>query len=44
MGVHAFLNVVSPKVDVIVRLEIELAYKYVVIQHINHYDVDPHHR
>ena len=37
MRVHAFRKDISPKINVIVRLEIELAYPNVVVQHVNRY-------
>ena len=34
---HAFPKSISPKVKLIARLEFELTYNYVAVQHINHY-------
>ena len=36
-GVHTFPMVISPKVNEIARLEIELAYYDVAFQYVNHY-------
>ena len=36
-GVHTFPKSISLKVNVIVRLEFELAYYNVADQHVNHY-------
>ena len=36
ISVHAFVNSISPKVNAIVRLESELAYYDVAIQHLSH--------
>ena len=35
--VYSFSNDISPKVDVITRLELELAYFEAAVQHFNHY-------
>ena len=37
MGVHTFPKDISLKMNVIVRLEFELAYNNVAVQHIYHY-------
>ena len=37
MGVHAFSKGISPKVNVIARLEFELAFYDVAVQNISHY-------
>ena len=34
---HSFPNGISPKVNVIARLEFELAYYVVTVQHFSHY-------
>ena len=36
-GAHTFPNGICPKVNVIDRLEFELAYGNVTVQHVNHY-------
>ena len=36
-GVHTFPKGISPKVNVIVQLEFELAYYDVAVQHVSHY-------
>ena len=35
--VHSFHGGISPKMNVIARLEIELAYYDVTVQHVSHY-------
>ena len=37
MGVHAFRQIIRPNVNVIVRLDFELDYFDVTIQHISYY-------
>ena len=39
---HAFPKAIIPKVNVIVRLEIELAYQTVADQHVSHYTTGTH--
>ena len=39
-GVHTFLNVINPKVNVIARLEFELADFDVVVLNFSHYKID----
>ena len=36
-GVHIFLKGISPKVNMIARLELELPYYNVAVQYVNHY-------
>ena len=38
--VHTFSKGISPKVNVIARLEFELAYFETAIQHLSHYTID----
>ena len=40
-GVHTFLKRIKPKINLIVRLEFELAYYDIVVQHVNHYATGP---
>ena len=40
-GVHTTLKNICPKVNVIARLEFELAYYHVAVQHISHYAIAP---
>ena len=39
-GVHAFVNVISLKVNVIAQPEIELAYYDVAVQHFSNYTTE----
>ena len=36
-GIHTFFKGISPKVNVIARLEFELAYYDIIVQHVSHY-------
>ena len=36
MDVHTFLKNISPKMNVIIRGEFELAYQDVTVKHVNH--------
>ena len=35
--IHTFAKSICPKGNVIVRLELEYVYHYIVVQHVNHY-------
>ena len=43
-GVHTFHKGISPKMIVITRLEFELAYNYIAVLHISHYNIETPHR
>ena len=42
MNIHILPEGIGPKVNMIARLEIELANHNVTVQHINHYAMDTH--
>ena len=42
MGVYGFLKGISQKVKVMARLEFELAYFEVAVQHFSHYTMETH--
>ena len=35
--IHTFPKVISPKVNIIMRLEFELAHNNAIVQHVRHY-------
>ena len=39
---HHFLNCINPKLNVIVRVDFELAYYHFAVLHINHYATETH--